>query len=89
MPGQAALDQVELAPPNVGDVDRVFIFQAYDRGDIGLGVELSADRKHDPNQAEREQQRDDEQRTRDEIAFGLDERGERITERGGDGSEQE
>jgi hypothetical protein len=61
----------------------------HDRGDISLGVELVPEGKHDPDEAEREQQRDDEQRTRDEVAFGLDERGERFTERGGDGPEQE
>jgi hypothetical protein len=89
VPCQAALDQLHTALPHVGDMDRVLVMWPHDRGHIGLGVEPTAHRKDDPNQAEREQQSDDEQRARDEIAVRLQEGGECITERGGDGPEQE
>jgi hypothetical protein len=53
------------------------------RSHFCLGVEPTADRENDPHQA------DDEQRGGDEIAAGLDKGGKCITERGGDGPEQE
>jgi hypothetical protein len=89
MPRQVALSQLHTALPYVADVSRALVLQSHDRSDIGLGVELAAQHKHDPNQAERQEQRDDEQRTPDKIATCLDECGERITERGGDRPEQE
>jgi hypothetical protein len=89
MPRQAALDELHTTMPHVGDVERVLILQPHDRGDIRLGVELAPEGKHDPNEAECEQQGDDEQCAGDEIAFGLDQRGECIAEHGGDGPEQE
>jgi hypothetical protein len=89
MPRQAAFDELELALAHVGDVDRVLILHPHDRGDISLGVELAPHGEDDPNEAESEQQGDDEQRTRNEIAVGLERAGDGVTERGGDGPEQE
>jgi hypothetical protein len=89
VPLQAALDQLHPALAHIGDEDRVLIMWPHDRGHIRLGVEFPAHRKHDPNEAEGGQQRDDEQRSGDEIAAGLDEGGKGITERSSNGPEQE
>jgi hypothetical protein len=89
MPRQAALDELHTAAAHVGHMDGMLVFEPHDRGHISLGVELAADGEDDPNEAESEQQGDDEQRTRDEIAAGLERAAHSVTEHGGDGPEQE
>jgi hypothetical protein len=89
MQGQAAFDELELALPHVGHMHRALVLQPHDGGHIGLSIELPPHREDDPHQADGHEQRDDEQRTRDQIAAGLDAGGKGVTERGGDGPEQE